>query len=134
MSNVHSEQGQADGIHIVSAFTYANDAARLADVRIAADVGKIAVQTDPDQPSYWVLDAAPNSWRRIMISPYNDTGSAMDRGLIAYQASADANPARLMGKEMPSFLLGCMIPWRCARSRTPWRLGFKRQTRTPPQA
>lgn len=106
MTNVHKEQTQADGIHLISAFTYANDAARLADVRIASDVGKVAVQNDPDQPSYWVLDAAPNWWRRIMISPYNDFGSAMDRGLIAYQASADINPARVMGKKsrgQPSF-------------------------------
>jgi hypothetical protein len=99
MSNVHSEQTTADGIHIAHAFTYANDAARLADVRGYPDVGKLALQTDVDQPSYWVLDAPPNWWRRIVISPYLDNGSAMDRGLIAYQFGADAVPGRIMGKK-----------------------------------
>lgn len=99
MSNNHSEQSAADGIHIAYAFAYANDAARIADVRLSTDVGKIAKQADPDQPSYWVLDAAPNWWRRIAIMPYIDSGSNAERGLIAHQCSGDAVAPRVITKK-----------------------------------
>lgn len=65
----HSAQTVSDGIHIAHAFSFANSTARLAASVTAADVGKIAQQTDDD--TFWILvDDSPVTWSQI------DSGAA----------------------------------------------------------
>jgi len=77
----HSAQTVSDGIHIAHAFSFANSTARLAASVTAADVGKIAQQTDDN--SFWILvDNSPVTWSQI------DSGTTGFLQISAIKATA----------------------------------------------
>ncbi len=62
-TTAHSAIVIADGIHGIPAMgPYTNEAARVAVTGVAADIGKVCVQTDA--LSFWVL-AAVGLWKRV---------------------------------------------------------------------
>jgi hypothetical protein len=86
--------------HIVQSLEYADAAARLADARSAADVGRLALQLDG--PSFWVLTAAPDTWVQIAPNPLaSDLADALVEiaGLTSSIAALTASKAgkRLTG-------------------------------------
>jgi hypothetical protein len=65
----HGHCTKEEGIHTTRSLEYANAAARLGDSSlVAADIGKIAIQTDG--PSVWfLLGVAPLVWLELSASP-----------------------------------------------------------------
>jgi hypothetical protein len=61
----HSDQTVSDGIHIVNAFEYADQTARIGATGLtSADIGKVARQSDTG--TFWVLaDDSPLTWSQI---------------------------------------------------------------------
>lgn len=67
MSQVHSQQATTDGIHIVHAFVYTNEASRLASTLASTDVGRVALQSDTN--SAWILVQNPSTWKQLVGEP-----------------------------------------------------------------
>ncbi len=60
----HSKFVEADGIHTVLAYTFADATARTAFSGVTTDVGKIAAQSD--NGSYWIiLSVSPTAWKEL---------------------------------------------------------------------
>jgi len=66
-----------EGIHIINQFTYADESARTgASGFVAADVGKVAKQTD--DLTYWVLTATTPTWKELTPSAPTHTHTESD--------------------------------------------------------
>jgi hypothetical protein len=89
----HSRQTASDGIHIIHAYEYADETARLAATGfVAGDVGKVALQED--DPSWWLLtDYSPITWVELGGGAVTDTDAIhkSSSGEIA-SISAKATP------------------------------------------
>jgi hypothetical protein len=91
MANVVHRTLTLNENHATHAFTFANAAARLAAVVVAADIGKIALQTDTE--TYWMLTSVtPVKW---VGADGTNTG---DITLTAVGAAPSANGATLAGQ------------------------------------
>jgi hypothetical protein len=65
----HGHCTKEEGIHTTRSFEYANAAARLGDSSlVAADIGKIAIQTD-NSSVWFLLGVGPLSWLELSASP-----------------------------------------------------------------
>ena len=84
---IHSDQSPSNGgVHVIHAFSHANEAARLAEAVVASDIGKVSKQADNDT-FYLLTSVAPVTW-----IPIGSGGAAHDalRSLIHF---IDSGPA-----------------------------------------